>query len=76
MNTAAMPSKTPWRTPMIVLLAGAVVALICFGLRASFGLFLKPMSLDLGWGREVFALAMATQNLIWGVAQPFGNAAF
>lgn len=64
----------PWRTPMMVLTAGAIVVLLVFGLRASFALFLKPMSLDLGWGREVFALAMATQNLMWGVAQPFASA--
>lgn len=64
---------TPWRTPMIVLAAGAVVVLFTFGLRASFALFLKPMSLDLGWGREVFALAMASQNLIWGAVQPFAS---
>ncbi len=59
---------------MLVLTAGAIVVLFVFGLRASFALFLKPMSLDLGWGREVFALAMATQNLVWGVAQPFASA--
>ena len=73
--TSSTPSvPAPWRTPMIVLGAGAVVALLVFGLRASFALFLKPMSLDLGWGREVFALAMATQNLVWGMAQPFASA--
>ena len=44
---------------MVVLLAGALVVLVVFGLRASFALFLKPMSLDLGWGREVFALALS-----------------
>lgn len=74
MTTASTDQISPWRTPMVVLLAGALVVLIVFGLRASFALFLKPMSLDLGWGREVFALAMATQNLMWGVAQPFASA--
>lgn len=73
--TSSTPSvPAPWRTPMVVLGAGAVVALLVFGLRASFALFLKPMSLDLGWGREVFALAMASQNLVWGMAQPFASA--
>lgn len=67
-------SRPAWRTPMVVLAAGAVVVLFTFGLRAAFALFLKPMSLDLGWGREVFALAMASQNLIWGMAQPFASA--
>ena len=67
-------AKLPWRTPMVVLAAGAVVVLLVFGLRSSFGLFLKPMSVDLGWGREVFALAMAVQNLMWGATQPFASA--
>ena len=59
---------------MVVLAAGALVILITFGLRASFALFLKPMSLDLGWAREVFAFALASQNLVWGLAQPFFSA--
>ena len=67
-------TKAPWRTPMVVLAAGAIVVLLVFGLRASFGLFLKPMSADLGWGREVFAFAMAVQNLMWGATQPFASA--
>lgn len=74
MNAPAPAGLIPWRTPLVVLMSGALVVLIVFGLRASFALFLKPMSLDLGWGREVFALAMATQNLMWGVAQPFASA--
>ena len=41
-----------------VLIAGSVCVLMAMGIRASMGLFLQPMSLDLGWGREVFALAM------------------
>ncbi len=61
----------PYRFPVIILAAGAFSVLIAMGIRASFGLFLKPMSLDLGWGREVFAFAMALQNLLWGAFQPF-----
>jgi predicted MFS family arabinose efflux permease len=45
--------------------------LLSFGIRSGFGLFLQPMSQDLGWGREVFAFAMALQNLVWGASQPF-----
>ncbi len=41
------------------------------GLRHGFGLFLQPMSADLHWGRETFALAIAVQNLVWGAVQPF-----
>jgi MFS family permease len=50
--------------------AGSFIVLLSFGIRSSFGLFLQPMSIDLGSGREVFALAMAIQNLVWGAAQP------
>ena len=53
---------------------GAFIVLLSFGIRSSFGLFLQPMSMDLGWGREVFALAMAIQNLLWGLGQPFVGA--
>jgi MFS family permease len=44
------------------------------GVRHGFGLFLAPMSAEFGWGREVFAFAIALQNLIWGLAQPFTGA--
>lgn len=73
MNSDSPAAVPAWRNPMVVLAAGALVVLLVFGIRASFALFLKPMSLDLGWGREVFALAMATQNLVWGAAQPFAS---
>ena len=63
-----------WRTPTVVLLCGSMVVLLALGLRTSFGLFLKPMSSELGWGREIFALAMAIQNLLWGAFQPFSGA--
>ncbi|MBI3525048.1 MAG: MFS transporter [Betaproteobacteria bacterium] len=43
------------------------------GIRHTFGLFLTPMSIAHGWGREVFSLAIALQNLMWGAAQPFAG---
>ncbi len=58
------------KTALLAIGCGSAIVLLAFGIRSSFGLFLQPMSLDLGWGREVFALAMALQNLIWGVSQP------
>src|SRR3954470_14623935 len=54
------------RTPALVLACGCVIMTITFGVRAGFGLFLQPMSLEYGWGREVFSLSMALQNLAWG----------
>ncbi len=55
-----------WRTPMVVLVSGCIVMCVTFGVRAGWGLFLQPMSLEYGWGRGVFSLAMALQNLAWG----------
>jgi MFS family permease len=59
------------RTALIAIGAGSLVVALSFGIRSSFGLFLQPMSMDLGSGREVFALALAIQNLVWGASQPF-----
>ncbi|HVN34222.1 MAG TPA: MFS transporter [Casimicrobiaceae bacterium] len=64
-------SRADWRTPAVVLVCGSIVLTISMGLRHGFGLFLQPMSADLHWGRETFALAIAVQNLVWGVVQPF-----
>ena len=59
------------RQTTVIVLAGGLVMFLALGIRQGFGLFLAPMSLDLGWGREDFALAIALQNLIWGICQPF-----
>ncbi len=66
--------RVAWRTPLVVLLCGTIVLLLSYGIRTSFGIYLQPMSADLGWGREVFALAIAVQNLMWGAAQPIAGA--
>lgn len=55
------------------IVAGCLVAVISFGFAASFGVFLRPMSADLGWGREVFSLSLAVQALLWGVTQPLAG---
>jgi predicted MFS family arabinose efflux permease len=62
-----------WRTPTVVLVASGAIVALSMGLRHGFGLFLQPMSADLHWGRETFALAMAVQNLMWGAATPFAG---
>lgn len=54
--------------------AGCMVAFLGFGFAATFGVFLTPMSQDLGWGREVFSLSVAIQLLTWGFAQPIAGA--
>ncbi|WP_426155627.1 MFS transporter [Pseudomonas sp. TSRC2-2] len=65
---------TMWRTCGWVLLGSALILALSLGVRHGFGLFLSPMSAQFGWGREVFAFAIALQNLIWGLAQPFTGA--
>ena len=65
--------RADWRTPTAVLVCGGLILTLAFGLRHGFGLFLQPMTSDLGWGRETFALALAVQNLVWGASQPFAG---
>ena len=75
MTTAtASGSAGGWRTPLIVFLAACTLLFASFGVRATFGLYLQPVSSDLGWGREIFALAIAIQNIVVGLAQPFTSA--
>ena len=50
------------------------MAILSFGPRSTFGFFLQPLSTELGVGRDVFALAIAIQNLLWGLGQPFAGA--
>jgi predicted MFS family arabinose efflux permease len=59
---------------MAILVCGSGILLLALGTRQTFGLFLPPMTGDLGWGRETFAFAIALQNLVWGLAQPFTGA--
>jgi MFS family permease len=63
-----------WRTPAVILVCGGLILMLALGMRQSFGLFLRPMSMDLGWGREAFSFAIALQNLVWGCAMPFAGA--
>ncbi len=59
-----------WRTPLVIITCGCVISVMTFGPRSAMGLFLTPMSDANDWPREVFALALAIQNLVWGLAQP------
>ena len=63
-----------WRTPVMILVCGGLILGLALGTRQSFGLFLRPMSMELGWGREAFSFAIALQNLVWGLAMPFTGA--
>ena len=66
--------KIFWQSALVVIIAGCAISTVGFGIRSVFGLFLEPMTIARGWSRETFALAMALQNLLWGVALPFAGA--
>jgi MFS family permease len=59
-----------WKTPSVIVFFAGLILLIAVGQRHSFGLYLPPMTVDLGWSRETFSLAIALQNLVWGLTQP------
>lgn len=64
-------SDTRFSKPLIYMLIGsAVILALSLGVRHAFGLYLVPMSHEFGWGHNVFSLAIAMQNLIWGAVQP------
>jgi MFS family permease len=66
-------TQSSWRTPLVVLICGGMILTLSLGTRHSFGLYLQPMTLDLGWSRETFAIALAIQNLVYGIATPFAG---
>lgn len=57
----------------LVIIAGCIIAAIGFGTRGAFGLFTLPVTADLGLSREQWGMAMAIQNLVWGITQPFAG---
>src|ERR1700710_401045 len=64
------PAPPRWRTPLVIIICGCAIALLSFGPRCSLGLFVQPMGREFAWGRDVFGLALAVQNLLWGLGQP------
>ena len=75
MNRITAAESRPGRGAVFaVILAACLIALIGFGTRSSFGLYLDPMTAAKGWSRETFALAMAIQNLLWGIGVPVAGA--
>jgi len=68
------PTKWTWRTPAIAITAACLLALLGFGTRGVYGFFLEPMTLDRGWDRGTFAMALAIQNLMWGFVTPIAGA--
>ncbi|UZD90523.1 MFS transporter [Cognatishimia activa] len=67
-----MQERAPLMTP--VLIAGCIIILVSFSIRASFGVFQIPIAEEFGWLRSEFSLAIAIQNLAWGIGQPIFGA--
>ncbi|MGY3692067.1 MFS family permease [Bradyrhizobium sp. USDA 3240] len=68
------PTSGTWRTPLVIIVCGCAIALLSFGPRSSLGFFVQPMGREFAWGRDVFGLAIALQNLLWGLGQPIAGA--
>lgn len=67
------PGSSPRFPLWAVVTCGCLIAAINFGPRSSMGFYLNPITMERGWGRETFSLAMAWQNLLWGLgATVFG----
>ena len=74
--TATTPSDDGiWVSPLrlaLIVLCGCPICLLTFGPRAAIGLFMQPMSAEFSWSRDVFSLAFALQNLLWGTTYQNG----
>src|ERR1700759_1741421 len=62
-----------WRTPLLIVGFGCLISMMSCGPRSALGFFLTPVSDANHWGRDVFAFALALQNLLWGIGQPLGG---
>ena len=73
MSDAASPAPASGlsRRAWVMILTGAVIVTLSMGVRQSFGLFLRPVGLDLEIDRQTFGLIIAAQNLLFGLIQPF-----
>ena len=70
-HTHAPDARQRERDMRVIVIAGGLVLAISFGVRAVFGGVIEPLSAELFGGRiEIFSLAIAIQNLVWGLAQP------
>jgi MFS family permease len=62
------------RTPALIIACGCLAAVLSFGPRSGLGFFQTPIISAHGWGRDTYAFALAAQNLLWGIGQPFMGA--
>jgi predicted MFS family arabinose efflux permease len=68
-------SQTQRRAMLLLIVVSGVIISLCMGLRQSLGLFMRPMTVDLGISAATFGFAIALQNIVWGLSQPFVGAA-
>lgn len=73
-HTIVPPPRRSSAPLWVILATGSVITALSLGVRSTFGLFLDPVIDTLGTGRGVFALAVAIQNLVWGLSQPVAGA--
>src|SRR4051794_37216409 len=73
-DTSTIARVSDWRTPGLIAVTGCFIAFISYGPRSALGNFLRPVTIENGWSRETFALALAIQTLLYGAAQPFSGA--
>ena len=71
-GVGAIPASA-WRTPLLIVGFGCLIGVMSFGPRSALGFFLTPLSNANHWGRDVFAFALALQNLVWGLGQPLAG---
>jgi len=75
MTSQASASRAQtWRTPAVILLCGCGIATLAFGPRSALGIFQTPILEANGWGRDTYSVALALQNILWGLGQPFAGA--
>src|SRR5262245_49554131 len=67
-------SQAQRRAMLLLIVVSGVIISLCMGLRQSLGLFMRPMTLDIGISAATFGFAIALQNIVWGLAQPFVGA--
>lgn len=74
MTGTTIAKAVGWRTPAVIVICGCLAAVCSFGPRSALGFFLTPMSAENGWGRDVFALAIAIQSLVYGIGAAIAGA--
>jgi len=66
-----LPGRSSARSLWPIVVGGGLIMGLALGVRHAQGIFLIPITMDHGWSREAFGFAIAIQNLVWGISQPF-----